>query len=439
MGTAAAAHTMTSADLTANIDNTTTSITVGSAANIATPAFYRIDSEYLYCTAYAAPTLTCSRGMLGSTAAAHSQMKNWLTAAMTNSTTSVTVNDATTLTTPAYYRIENEFVLCSTKAGNVLTCTRGAGETAAVAHNMISSTINHAGGYTAAATSIVVTSGASFAAGTYYRVDNEVILCTAKAGNTLTVTRGQLGTTAAAHNNGATVRTNIDIEAVNVWGAKLMPVQQAAKNRQHYFRRALRLVNGGNTAGANVLPTPGFTVASENPVYLLGNYNAYTGNTGFDGPHSYAAVIADAVTFLSNSWSDNNSFRFVDSASNRVRSETNYRLAIAAGKGINFAKPADVDQNSYADFGTDGGTHNFLRYLEAGGSNIWYRGSIVSLFYYRQATGTYKCCTAVYGAPTRQYAFDTDFLVPSQLPPGTPRFRDINNLSFRQIIKADSN
>jgi hypothetical protein len=52
-------------------------------------------------------------------------------------------------------------------------------------------------------------------------------------------------------------------------------------------------------------------------------------------------------------------------------------------------------------------------------------------------TGTYKCCDAVYNPPTRQYAFDTDFLVPSQLPPGTPRFRDINNLSFRQTIQSD--
>jgi hypothetical protein len=43
----------------------------------------------------------------------------------------------------------------------------------------------------------------------------------------------------------------------------------------------------------------------------------------------------------------------------------------------------------------------------------------------------------VYSPPTRAYAFDTDFLIPSQLPPGTPRFRDINNLSFRQTIRAD--
>ena len=119
-----------------------------------------------------------------------------------------------------------------------------------------------------------------------------------------------------------------------------------------------------------------------------------------------------------------------------MRSETNYRIAIAAGKGINFPRP--VNYTGDGDFGTDGGTHNFLRYLEQGGANTWYRGSIVSLFYYRQATGTYKCCSAVYGPPARQYAFDTDFLIPSQLPPGTPRFRDINNLSFRQTIRSDN-
>jgi Tfp pilus assembly protein PilX len=440
MGTTATAHNMIYGDLTSNITSTTTSITIGSSGGIVTPAFYRIENEYLYCTAYAAPTLTCTRGVLGSTAVAHNQIKNWLTASLTNSATSVSIYDASSFTTPAYYRIENEIVLCTSKSGNTLTCTRGAGETSAVTHTLVSSTINQSGGINATATTVTLNNASSFSVGGYYRIDSEVVLCTAKAGNVLTISRAQMGTTAATHMNGATVRTNIDIEAVNVWGVNLLPVQRAAKNRQHYFRRALRLVNGGNSSTTNVLPAPGFTVASENPVYLLGNYNAYTGSSGFSGPHSFTSVIADAVTFLSNAWSDDTAFRYPNDAASRVRSETNYRVAIAAGKGINFTKPADVSASSYADFGTDGGTHNFLRYLESGsGVNTWYRGSLVSLFYYRQATGTFKCCDAVYGPPTRQYAFDTDFLVPSQLPPGTPRFRDINNLSFRQTVRADSN
>ena len=36
--------------------------------------------------------------------------------------------------------------------------------------------------------------------------------------------------------------------------------------------------------------------------------------------------------------------------------------------------------------------------------------------------------------PTRNYSFDVDFLDPSRLPPGTPRFRDIVNLGYRQIF-----
>jgi hypothetical protein len=199
------------------------------------------------------------------------------------------------------------------------------------------------------------------------------------------------------------------------------------KNRVHYFRRALRLVNGA----APNLPAPGFTVAAENPVYVKGDYNA-AGN--FTGAHSYAAVIADSVTLLSSNWNDVRSFEFPWNKDLRPATTTWYRLAIASGKGRNFPQPGGTN----TDFGTDGGTHNFLRYLETwGGQTSNYLGSLVSLYFARQGFGTYKCCDTVYSPPQRNYTFDTEFLVPSQLPPGTPRFRDINNLSFRQIIRAD--
>jgi hypothetical protein len=85
-------------------------------------------------------------------------------------------------------------------------------------------------------------------------------------------------------------------------------------------------------------------------------------------------------------------------------------------------------------FGTDGGVHNFLRFLEDWtGQTLNYGGSMVSLFYSTYNTGTFKCCNdAVYHPPNRNYQFDTDFQDPAKLPPGTPMFRDINNLSFRQ-------
>ncbi|MEJ2080436.1 MAG: hypothetical protein P8Z74_20980, partial [Acidobacteriota bacterium] len=66
-----------------------------------------------------------------------------------------------------------------------------------------------------------------------------------------------------------------------------------------------------------------------------------------------------------------------------------------------------------------------------------YEGSLVSLYYSEYATGIYKCCNAVYSPPDRDYKFDTEFLEPDKLPPGTPMFKDIVNLGFRQIFTAE--
>ena len=48
------------------------------------------------------------------------------------------------------------------------------------------------------------------------------------------------------------------------------------------------------------------------------------------------------------------------------------------------------------------------------------------------ATGDFNCCTRVYGAPTRNYFFDTQFLNPANLPPGTPMFQDVVSLGYHQ-------
>ena len=121
---------------------------------------------------------------------------------------------------------------------------------------------------------------------------------------------------------------------------------------------------------------------------------------------------------------------------NRAASTTYYRVAVISGKSLNFPRPTSNGQD-HTDFGTDGGAHNFLRYIEHwnNGSALNYRGSIVSFYINRQAVGTYKCCDVVYSPPTRGYNFDTDFLTPALLPPRTPMFRDINTLTFRQLLR----
>jgi hypothetical protein len=122
-------------------------------------------------------------------------------------------------------------------------------------------------------------------------------------------------------------------------------------------------------------------------------------------------------------------------AANRDATTTWYRMGVIAGKGLNFPRPSN-NARDHTDYGTDGGAHNFIRFVEDwSGQTLNYRGSIVSFFNSRQAVGTYKCCDVVYGAPTRGYRFDTEFLNPDLLPPRTPMFRDVNTTGFSYVVR----
>jgi hypothetical protein len=212
---------------------------------------------------------------------------------------------------------------------------------------------------------------------------------------------------------------------------------QAMVNRTPLFRRALKLVNGDISGGVNNLPAAGLTVVAENPVYVEGNYNA-TNTIATTDPSVPAAVLADAVTLLSNNWTDARSFRFPHDRTQRDATTTGYRFAVLAGKNPSFDWPSAGSPQFL--FGTDGGVGNFLRLLEdwnQNGVSINYKGSIVSLFNSRQATGTFKFSTNVYSYGDRNFSFDTNFLQPTLLPPGTPMFRDVNTLTFRQILRPN--
>jgi hypothetical protein len=216
-------------------------------------------------------------------------------------------------------------------------------------------------------------------------------------------------------------------------------------NRQIFFRRALKLINGcigeatpvgGCTAasGVNNLPDSGLTIAAENGIYVQGNYNA-TSTSVVAEPNRPAAIIGDSIVILSNNWRDANSFNYPNDVGGREAATTGYRFAMIAGKSMAFPKPG---WTSVGDWGTDGGVHNFMRMLEDwSGYTAHYRGAMISLYTARQFIGTYKYNSNVYAAPTRAFAFDTDFLQPQLLPPGTPMFRDVNTLRFRQILRPN--
>jgi Tfp pilus assembly protein PilX len=253
-------------------------------------------------------------------------------------------------------------------------------------------------------------------------------------------------------------------------GTATTTVYNGAGNPQNNMvtgpRHALRLVDGGMKGTTTYLPNAGsttsygngFSVVSEEPVYILGDYNSGISdpfwpseNSPAGALHSASAIISDAVTLLSNppsslnlpntytGWMDATSFlnpgRVAPSCSTctdgRNANTSYYRVAIAAGKTIPFPQPGWAGQ----DFGTDGGMHNFLRYLENRGYNgatVNYAGSLISMYYSQYATGNFKCCNVVYGAPQRNYFFDTQFLNPNNLPPGTPMFQDVVSLSYHE-------
>jgi hypothetical protein len=206
----------------------------------------------------------------------------------------------------------------------------------------------------------------------------------------------------------------------------------ARANRQIFFRRALKVVNGG----LNRIPTPGLTIAAENPVYVQGNFNALATDTAAE-PNRACAIIADAVTLLSNNWNDIRSFVSPNNPAGRAATTTGYRMAVISGKNVPFARP--TGWAAARDFGTDGGAHDFLRTLEswANPQALNYSGSLVNFFMSRQAVGTYKSGSNVRVLVNRNYTFDTDFLTPTLLPPGTPAFRDVNTLTFRQLLRPN--
>jgi hypothetical protein len=189
--------------------------------------------------------------------------------------------------------------------------------------------------------------------------------------------------------------------------------------------RTVRLKNGG------VLPTLGLTVASQNPVYIQGDYNTgttssptavpanSTGNpNNTDSPvvsgytRKPSAVIADAVMLLSNNWSDANSSKTL---SNRSASNTTYNTAIMAGF---IPSGWDPDgSGSAAAYGYSGGANNYPRFLETwSGRTCTYYGSMVELFRSEVFTGKWDTGN-IYSPPSRRWNYDT--LYNSTPPPGS--------------------
>lgn len=229
----------------------------------------------------------------------------------------------------------------------------------------------------------------------------------------------------------------------------------AAVTDHKYFRRGVRLINGTTIPGILDLTTPansrGFTVASENGVYVQGNYNATnvtsvpsTGNTPYnnyrplDTPvHIPASIVADGVTILSNNWKDSESFRSPydkNNTSYRQATQTTIRFAMISGDTI-ATRNASPNQGGISPR-LNGGVHNFKRFLEKwSGDYLNYSGSLINLYNSRNNNGSFKCCNTVYDPPYRNWVFDNTFLDPARIPPGTPFFQYVQTTGFERSVE----
>jgi hypothetical protein len=171
---------------------------------------------------------------------------------------------------------------------------------------------------------------------------------------------------------------------------------------------AVRVSNGQQ------LPINGFVIATPQPMYVFGNYNTTTNginfSTGFGDTKNTvpAALLGDAITILSASWSD--SFGSGTSLSSRnIVSDLTVNVAIYQG-----IVPSDGAHYS-------GGFENSLRLLENwSGHTLTWNGSAIVMFSSQYATNPWQITGVYYQAPTRKWGFDTNFLNLNRLPPLTP-------------------
>lgn len=222
---------------------------------------------------------------------------------------------------------------------------------------------------------------------------------------------------------------------------------QASVTDHMFYRRAVRLINGRTLPGvydsANPGNTRGFTLASENSVFVQGNYNTTSVNVAGGSSvstsdryvpyntslHIPASVAADLVNILSDAWKDAQSFASPNAPSSRVATDTQVRFAMLAGDPITGVSPsAGLTGNQ------NGGLINFPRYLEDwSGRRFNYSGSFINLYNAFNSNARHKCCNTVYNPPTRDWTFEESYKDPSRLPPGTPFVYLISFTGFERV------
>jgi hypothetical protein len=176
------------------------------------------------------------------------------------------------------------------------------------------------------------------------------------------------------------------------------------------------------------------TLATDNPIYLEGDFNAPGHAGGSTSPGGVGcALISDAVTLLSNDWGP----RFLPPTLDAVAPpytggttlsrptvtvRTTYNAAFFTGRHDFRGAPAG---------GEEAGIHNFVRFLETwGGRESAISGCLINLWFSRQAVGPHGL--GYYSPPTRSFGWDRQFGNPSYWPPYVPSIYSMERTAWRE-------
>jgi hypothetical protein len=180
----------------------------------------------------------------------------------------------------------------------------------------------------------------------------------------------------------------------------------------------IRLTNGAAVPTNNY----GLTIATPNPLYVIGNYNVTNAGAGVNTlgtTNTYqsqpCSFICDGLTILSQNWQDTYSTNnFSSPYTGRIPVDTTVNAAIVAG--VVYSTGSGVSQFS--------GVHNLPRLLEYWSNNtLTLNTSIVNLYNSVQADGLFIYpgqSGTYYYPPTRKFNFDVRLKDPAYQPPGTP-------------------
>lgn len=206
-------------------------------------------------------------------------------------------------------------------------------------------------------------------------------------------------------------------------------------------KTAIRLLNGARLPGSeNGSASNGFTIASQNALYIQGDYNtdsrlrsgvydptALPSNTSISGnpetmpnAHIPASIMADAVTLLSNNWNDGRSYNY--EPTDRPASSTTVEASIVAGVSL---------AGSASDPYIQGGAHNIVRLMEDwSSSTLTLNGSLTELYVSKAFTGPWAVYPN-YNPGSRRVLYDATLR--QKRPPGQPPISTFMRGEWRRL------